>query len=231
MCFNVVALNPRRGGLGFLVDVADWQARYNGNGYSLWAHSPDAYVRTLDYGEFKAALRGVLSAKIVHYHLRLASSGDISIENVHMWKVGDYYVSHNGFVSAYRGGLGDGPSDTYQLVMSDEFREAVEARDWEYLGEVLKEVGFYGVMFLTSPESVVAVSLHKTVKVHDFGDVLVLSNKRLRKKYYRKWGFRFSRTPPSTSLMNAIAEVDPRTMMVVRVRRIEVDNPGYFINY
>jgi hypothetical protein len=62
--------------------------------------------RTLDFNKFLEYLKeNVKNNEIVHMHFRAASSGTISLKNVHMWKVSYddnennyYYVSHNGFV-------------------------------------------------------------------------------------------------------------------------------------
>jgi hypothetical protein len=64
-------------------------------------------ARALDKDRFMGELRGVLERDpiLLHIHLRAASAGSISEENIHMWRVADndnyYYVSHNGIVSRF----------------------------------------------------------------------------------------------------------------------------------
>jgi len=58
-------------------------------------------VRTLDIDEFKLLFNRVLSQRPLAVHFRYASVGVISVENVHGWRIGDYYITHNGSVWAY----------------------------------------------------------------------------------------------------------------------------------
>jgi len=203
MCFNVVVVNPKKRDLSFLKDVLNAEARTNNDGFSIYALDPDVYVRTLDKEEFDEAFERAKNAKLVHIHFRLGTTGSEILENVHMWDVAGYKVSHNGTVSDY-GYLGryyyypygeylttgitvnkNGKennvktlySDTRQLIEENEFQENVKERRWGKLASFIVSKGFYGVMFLTSKDEVIGISKGKSIHVYLLmRDVLVFCN-------------------------------------------------------
>jgi hypothetical protein len=203
MCFNVVVVNPRSRDLSFLREVLNAEARTNNDGFSLYALDPDVYVRTLDKEEFDEAFERAKNAKLLHIHFRLGTTGSEILENVHMWDVSGYKVSHNGTVSDY-GYLGryyyypygeysttgitvnkNGKennvktlySDTRQLIEENEFQENVKERRWGKLASFIVSKGFYGVMFLTSKDEVIGISKDKSIHVYLLmRDVLVFCN-------------------------------------------------------
>jgi hypothetical protein len=91
------------------MNIVSDKSKFNDDGFSFYAVIDDeeVVVRTLDKDRFMSELRGVLDEDpfLLHLHLRAASAGSISEENIHMWRVADnnnyYYVSHNGFVSRF----------------------------------------------------------------------------------------------------------------------------------
>jgi predicted glutamine amidotransferase len=86
-------------------------ARYNRDGFSVYLvdNKEEKTYRTLDFDKFVEFLKdNVKNPQLLHMHFRAASSGTVSIKNVHMWKVSYddnennyYYVSHNGFVHKF----------------------------------------------------------------------------------------------------------------------------------
>jgi hypothetical protein len=92
-----------------IMNIVSAESKFNDDGFSFYAvvDNEEVVVRTLDENRFVSELRGVLDEDpfLLHLHLRAASSGAISEENVHMWRIADnanyYYVSHNGFVGRF----------------------------------------------------------------------------------------------------------------------------------
>jgi predicted glutamine amidotransferase len=86
-------------------------ARYNRDGFSVYLvdNKEEKTYRTLDFEKFVEFLKdNVKNPQLLHMHFRAASSGTVSIKNVHMWRVenGDndseyFFVSHNGFVHKF----------------------------------------------------------------------------------------------------------------------------------
>jgi len=111
MCFNTVIINPRRRDIRAQVFNLLVYARYNRDGFSVYLvdNKEEKTYRTLDFEKFVEFLKdNVKSPQLLHMHFRAASSGTISLKNVHMWKVESndesneyYYVSHNGFVHKF----------------------------------------------------------------------------------------------------------------------------------
>jgi mRNA-degrading endonuclease RelE of RelBE toxin-antitoxin system len=204
MCFNVVVVNPRSRDLSFLKEVLNAEARTNNDGFSLYALDPDVYVRTLKKEEFDEAFERAKNAKLLHIHFRLGTTGSEILENVHMWDVHGYKISHNGTVGSYSNYLGryyypygeystgilvnrnnkekednvkSMYSDTRQLIEENEFKENVKERRWGKLASFIVSKGFYGVMFLTSKDEVIGISKDKSIHVYLLmRDVLVFCN-------------------------------------------------------
>jgi predicted glutamine amidotransferase len=111
MCFNTVIVNPRRKDIRVPVFNLLTFARYNRDGFSIYVadDKEEKVYRTLEFDKFvEFTKENVKNNKLVHIHFRAASSGSISLRNVHMWKVssneesGEYYfISHNGFVHRF----------------------------------------------------------------------------------------------------------------------------------
>jgi len=111
MCFNTVIINPRRRDIRAQVFNLLVYARYNRDGFSVYLvdNKEEKTYRTLDFEKFVEFLKdNVKNPQLLHMHFRAASSGSISLKNVHMWRVESdsdnsdyYYVSHNGFVHKF----------------------------------------------------------------------------------------------------------------------------------
>jgi predicted glutamine amidotransferase len=111
MCFNTVIVNPRRKDIRVPVLNMLTFARANRDGFSVYLvdRNEEKIYRTLDFEKFVEFIKeNVKSPQLLHMHFRAASSGSISLRNVHMWRVSSnsdennyYYVSHNGFVHKF----------------------------------------------------------------------------------------------------------------------------------
>jgi len=202
MCFNIVIINvykktPKDNVIDKILSVIDYEAQLNHHGYSIHYVSYDReYVlRTLDYKKFREELEKLLNTpfRLIHIHLRLASAGSIDEQNVHMWKVGDYRVSHNGHVSSYgyryHYRIGEsiqlislaGDSDTKKLVDDPEFQKHLIEHNLEKLGVLLMNKGFWGVMFASSPDNLIMISKEKSIKVYYYKGLLMFVNDDVRR--------------------------------------------------
>jgi len=197
MCFNIVLINvykktPKDNVIDKILSVIDYEAQLNHHGYSIHYVSYDReYVlRTLDYKKFRDELEKLLNTpfRLIHIHLRLASAGSIDEQNVHMWKIGSYRVSHNGHVTAYgyryHYRMGEsiqfisltGDSDTKKLVDDPEFQKHLIEHNLEKLGTLLVNKGFWGVMFASSPNNLIMISKDKSIKVYYYKGLLMFVN-------------------------------------------------------
>ncbi len=247
MCFNMVVVNYSSRGarvLKELIGLVKGEMRINKHGFSFHAivDDNDVVLRTLDPKRYLSELENIVgkSPRLLHVHLRLASAGEVNEGNVHMWRVGRYYVSHNGSVLhfapisepylyryLYQAHLQcdqcdidvesdtlqlSAKSDTLQLVESSDFINAVGALDSKpgELWDVLTMYGFYGVMFMTSKDEVVAVSVKKPMYIYATRDLLIFVNEPIVfASTVRRFGFKLSlNTVPYTTYQNVIIRYD-----------------------
>jgi predicted glutamine amidotransferase len=111
MCFNTVIINPRKKDIRVPVFNLLTYAGFNRDGFSIYLvnEGEEKVYRTLDFNKYLEYIKeNVKNNKLVHIHFRAASSGSVSLRNVHMWKVSSgeengkyYFISHNGFVHRF----------------------------------------------------------------------------------------------------------------------------------
>lgn len=193
MCFNTVIINKSGKDILPILEKTKPFMERNNDGFSLWAYLSDSgnkeiLVRTPDKDRIISAFNDIRYANVVHIHYRLASSGSRDPENIHMWKVANFYVSHNGFVGKYNiGSIGISKvesdsdttirlSDTYKFVHSIDFISSLTEMNLKSLAELAEESAFYGVLFATNPRYTLVLSRGKSVKVTTENDVLIFSN-------------------------------------------------------
>jgi hypothetical protein len=209
MCFNIVIYNPRNKNLERIFQVINRNSIINNDGFSIWSNS--VYLRTLNFNEFRKAQEQAIRDRIVHIHFRKASSGSVNLDNVHMWKINNYYVSHNGFVGIYMESAllrwyyesmlepyesvfyTATESDTYKLVHEKEFEEYLRERNWKGLYKHLKACQFYGVLFLTNENEMIGISMNKPIHItyHQKDNILMFSNQPINFKSFTKFNIRF----------------------------------------
>jgi len=220
MCFNIIIFNPSKSNLMNIFGSIERYARINNDGFSLVSFDPHRYLRTLDLNEYKATLPSVANAKLVHIHFRAGTSGTITLDNVHMWKIHDFYVSHNGYVGEYSffytpytdpavKWTKNINSDTYELVHSKEFQELIENRDWKELIKFLNKKSFYGVLLMNNEYEIVAFSRLKPFYIMSYGDMLMFSNTLLSlEKSIKVFGIRLMKTIPYKAIEDKLIVFD-----------------------
>jgi predicted glutamine amidotransferase len=117
----------------------------------------------------------------------------------------------------------DDKSDTRALVENKEFQEHVLKNDLERLSKLLDEKGFYGVMFMTNKDEVIAVSKDKSIKVYLWNDLIILSNDEIYLPIRDKeiFGFIFRRNVPRADFRDQIIHYDLRQYKIVKRIRFE----------
>lgn len=269
MCFNVVVINPRKRDIRVpVLNLLDYTS-YNRDGFSIYTVSDnkEKVYRTLDFKSFTEFVKhNVYNNELIHMHFRMASSGTVSLKNVHMWKLEEsedskryYYVSHNGTVSRYsnisyldpklvewyRDVYGmklneiidlfkeDVESDTLAFIRSEAFHKCIFSSLTD-LDKVLNEASFYGVMFLTNPNEVIAISYRKPMYVIISNSVLYFSNTDIEKevsKIRKIYGFNF-RVALSTVITNQVVVFDVKRMNVKKTFKLNPpkkdENFGYW---
>jgi len=250
MCFNVVIVNPRKKDVK--VPVLNLLSFMNTNrdGFSIYTvkEGKEMVYRTLDPKKFIEFVKTNVSCnELIHMHFRMATSGTVSLRNVHMWRVENescseryYYVSHNGIVTKYASYTHSYPlikrvmkeineraeSDTLAFIRSEDFQDAIFC-DITRLESVLKNSGFYGVMFLTNREEMIAISYRKPIYVTLSNSLLFFSNVDIKmhvSKTKEVYGIKF-RVALETALENMAIIYDVKNMKVKRT--IKFAQPKY----
>jgi predicted glutamine amidotransferase len=252
-----VVINPRKRDIRVpIMNLMDY-ASYNRDGFSIYIvnGSKEKVYRTLDFKSFTEFIKhNIYNNELVHMHFRMASSGTVSLKNVHMWKLEEeedskrhYYVSHNGTVSRYsnytylnpkivewyRDVYGmklneiiemfkeDVESDTLAFIRSEAFQKCIFGNLAD-LDKVLNEASFYGVMFLTNPNEVIAISYRKPMYVIISNSVLYFSNTDIENEVSRVrkiFGFNF-RVALSTVITNQVVVFDVKRMNVKKTIKL-----------
>jgi len=257
MCFNVVIVNPRKKDVRVPVfNLLDYM-NVNRDGFSIYTvkDGKEMVYRTLDSKKFIEFIKTNVSYnELTHMHFRLASSGSIMLKNVHMWRIEDesydgkyYYVSHNGMVSKYANYTHLYPnhaywrkkiereinenteSDTLAFIRSEDFYNAI-FYDITQLENVLKNNGFYGAMFLTNKDEVIAISYRKPIYITLSSSLLFFSNTDI-KEYVSKtkkiYGISF-KMALETVVENAAIIYNVKNMKVRRT--VKFTPPRYIYN-
>jgi hypothetical protein len=188
VCFTGVVLNLKREPLQ--VDEIVKEAYVNPHGFFLYSRDPPTIMRTIDLHAYLFTFTKVAMERprYLHFHMRLASTGALTLDNVHGWKVCGFYITHNGIVSAFSDLTGQQYySDTYTLITQPAFQEHLRKRDWPSLYRFMAEKGFWGVMFLVSEDfkEVYAISRRKAVYFKKLHGVVYVTSKRVFKKSKR----------------------------------------------
>ena len=154
--------------------------RTNKDGFGI--RVDNEIVRTTNHNNF---LHYILSnsmaidrARLTHIHFRLATSGLKNDDNVHLWKIGGYYCSHNGIASGY-GYNKDGNADSYEFFKSIEDKIAKE--DIKGISSALSDIN--GIVFLTREDGrrIIAGSSGKPMKMYLFkNNAIVLANQDIK---------------------------------------------------
>ena len=197
----------------------------------------NVYNNELVHMHFRMASSGTISQKNVHMW-KLVKDEDSKRY---------YYVSHNGTVSRYsniyyldpklvewyRGVYGmklneivellkeNIESDTLSFIRSEAFQKCIFGNLAD-LEKILNETGFYGVMFLTNPYEVLAISYRKPMYVLISNSVLYFSNTNIENEVSRVrkiYGFNF-RVALSTVITNQVVVFDVKRMNVKKTIKL-----------
>ena len=208
MCYTaiIISLKDQLGALGWgvLMNTIRFTST-NPHGFGI--RVDDIVLRTLDVDEFKNFVLNnrskIENSKLIHLHYRFATSGKINTDNVHLWEIGGYYVSHNGSINGYGN---TEVSDSLEWFTENE--ENIEKEDLDALANSSSR-GAWGVFLLSKKDlsKIIVGSVGKQLQVFLLDDILVLSSATLD---YRSaimkidtidvYGFSFTITRKITSL-------------------------------
>ncbi len=103
MCYNLilktmnVSKKQKKEIKNLLKEIFD-EFKVNDDGAFLYNSLTSEIIKTLDYDEFKKKLNNLKidDNTLLHMHLRKATSGSVSEQNIHGWRFENYICSHNG---------------------------------------------------------------------------------------------------------------------------------------
>ena len=106
MCYTSVIINKYRvgeNGFNILINMISSHHKKNKDGYAIMFSDfkRTRRMRTLNFSEFIDFVlqnkQNIMNSRIVHLHLRL-STNIVTQKFVHLWKISDFYCSHNGML-------------------------------------------------------------------------------------------------------------------------------------
>ncbi|MEM5882600.1 MAG: hypothetical protein QXS69_04035 [Candidatus Aenigmatarchaeota archaeon] len=108
MCRNLMFISRKPYGSRIPIYVFEdilESMKYNDDGFALYVKflKREYQIRTLSLYEYVRTLIRLENENILllHTHLRAATTGTISVDNVHLWTQNDIMFSHNGYVTKY----------------------------------------------------------------------------------------------------------------------------------
>ncbi len=181
MCFTAIIINrngEKLGALGWGVLMNTLHYAYsNPHGFAIRVDDK-VVMRTLDIDKYKNFIINSRSeiedSMLVHVHYRYATSGRIDENNIHLWKVGRYYASHNGSIPGY-GNMEI--SDSLSWFLENE--EDIEKEDLDALANSSSEA--WGVFLLSKEDmsKLMIGSAGKPIQVQLLDDVIILSSAKV----------------------------------------------------
>ncbi len=240
MCFNVVCIALKKNkyiNVPELYQKVKYHSIINNDGFSIHvvnSSNNEFILRTTELDEFENYIENFVKimrkVKLVHVHFRKATSGAVTPENAHMFPVTTtkrvFRLSHNGFVSGFE--KNNEKSDTRIMSEDPQFSSAIEylieKQNPRKLVKYIKTRDFYGIAFLTSPDTVIAISRNKDMHIYYDRSILCMSNSllSLEKKIQLTKNIALTARVPHASIENAIIVVtknfDKNKITVYRFR-------------
>ena len=204
---------------------------YNDDGAFLYNSLTSQIIRTLDYNEFEKKLENlkINNNTLLHMHLRKATSGSISEQNIHGWRFDNYICSHNGYygMSFSKKELNDN-SDSYEFFNKN--KDAINEEDIDNIDVD----NFFGVAYCNSLDSskLLIISKHKTAKLYYLKSLVIISNESLdslMSQYYEVGDFKFKMTVPKTEIENKVVLLDTNSFKILKQR--EIRDYYYYYSY
>jgi len=209
--------------------------RVNDDGAFLYNSLTSQIIRTLDYQQFEKKLENLRidNNTLLHMHLRKATSGSISEQNIHGWRFDNYICSHNGYYgygyyyTLSKKELNDN-SDSFEF-----FSKNSKAINEENIDEIDVD-NFYGVAYCNSIDSkkLLIISKHKSAKLYYLKSLVLISNESLDSllsQYYEVGDLKFKMTVPKTEIENKIVLLDTNTFKILKER--DIKDYYYYYSY
>lgn len=157
----------------------------NKEGYVFASHPMEGKINTIRSLDYQEAMLGFLDLKtdhVIHGHARKASRGDTKTEFIHGWKFKNWICSMNGTIH-FNKGFDMKPDENDSLHFfkmafnEDNFSEDVEqwAKNIKKLAEDSIDYG-NGILFFTSKEHTLVLSLNKKLHAHFLNRRLLIFN-------------------------------------------------------
>jgi len=209
--------------------------RYNDDGAFLFNSSVNQIIRTLDYAQFEKKLQNLKidNNTLLHMHLRKATSGSVSEQNIHGWRFENYICSHNGYYGyGYYYTLNksklDDNSDSYEFFEKN--KDAINSENIE----AIDVEGFYGVAYCNSLDSsrLLIISKHKSAKLYYLKNLILISNESLDSilsQYYTIGDLKFKMTVPKAEIENKIVLLDTESFKILKQR--DIKDYYYYYSY
>lgn len=175
MCHNLAAFGNLKALRKDLIKDVLISTRFNNDGFALYANTMPEPLRTLDMQQFmRQFIRQITTANAIHFHLRATTAGAVSVENCHLFRVWNTYISHNGVIAR----LARNPvlSDTH--LFAKKLSENARFFNARTIIKAAKKYSAQGCFIFTSTdfERVAVMSIAKTSYLYYLPKISIVSN-------------------------------------------------------
>ena len=156
MCYTSVIINKYRvgeNGFNILINMISSHHKKNKDGYAIMFSDfkRTRRMRTLNFSEFIDFVlqnkHNIMNSRIVHLHLRL-STNIVTQKFVHLWKISDFYCSHNGMLyNNY-----DLKKMNDSLLFFTKIQDDLKTQNMENIKTKLENVSGFGRFILSNPK-------------------------------------------------------------------------------
>lgn len=217
MCHNLVAVGNLKTIRKELVKDIFASARFNNDGFALHTNTMREPLRTLNMQEFMRCLfREINNSNAVHFHLRAITSGVVSVENCHLYKVWDMYMSHNGIVSRLTRNPVFSDTNLFAKKLSENSKSSGRT-----IIKAAKKYSAQGCFIFTSKnfDRIMVMSIAKTAYLYYLPKISMISNTPIS---ISRYGYTVS---PAIELNNVLMEFSVEDSMLVPQKKYNIVLP------
>jgi hypothetical protein len=162
-----------------LTDIFSEKIKYNTDG-ACYLTDKGNYLRTLENDEYLNLLpKAVNKANWLISHLRFATNGAKTLNNVHLFERDGFYFAHNGIISEYTGKSAKDGEKSDSLLYFNNLIDSIKNLDDKHITKRIKKSNFFdgGRAMLILPNG--KMFLYGDFKAYNLDGWLIISSSSL----------------------------------------------------